>query len=274
MAFDDLPLNRPPDPSPRRVRESTSSSTARWLIVGAGLVVAGSILALWWLSRAQPPTVNPAPVTMNDPNQPARRPPRQPLELPPLNDSDETIRELVHQLSRDPLLARFLATRELVRGMTLAIVQIGDGRTPVTSLATLRPSIRLETSASGKVEPANFERWEAAVRALQSIPARDAAQVYVNVKQLFDDAYRELGYPQGDFDLALVKAIRMVNSTPEVPGDLVLQRREGYFEHDIDALRSLPPVQKQLILLGPSHRQRVLSWIQQFAAALDLNIGG
>src|SRR5262245_5970019 len=116
MAFDDLPLNRPPDPSPRRVRDATSSSTARWLIVGAGLVVAGSILALWWLSRAQPPTVNPAPVTMNDPNQSARRPGRQPLELPPLNTSDEMVRELVHQLSRDPLLARFLATRELVRG--------------------------------------------------------------------------------------------------------------------------------------------------------------
>jgi hypothetical protein len=90
----------------------------------------------------------------------------------------------------------------------------------------------------------------------------------VNVKELFDEAYRELGYPQGDFDVALVKAIRMLNATPDVTGDLVLLRREGYFEHDSPALRSLPAVQKQLILLGPSHRKRVLAWIQQFAAAL------
>jgi len=112
------------------------------------------------------------------------------------------------------------------------------------------------------------------VRALQSIPARDAAQVYVNVKELFDQAYRELGYPQGDFDVALVKAIRMLNATPELTGDLVLERREGYFEHDSPALRSLPAVQKQLILLGPNHRRRVLSWLQQFATTLDLKIGG
>jgi hypothetical protein len=272
MAFDDLPLHRQPEPTPRRRREA-SSSTARWLIVGAGLVVAGSMLALWWLSRAQPPTVIPAPATMSDPNQAERRPSRQPLELTPLAVSDEMLRELVRQLSRDPLLARLLATRELVRNMTLAVVQIGDGRTPAAPFATVRPSSRLETDASGKVESSNFERWESAVRALQSIPARDAAVAYVNVKPWFDEAYRDLGYPQGDFDVALVKAIRVLNATPEVTGDLLLLRREGYFEHDSAALRSLPPVQKQLILLGPNHRRSVLAWLQRFAAALELKIG-
>jgi DUF3014 family protein len=275
MAFDDLPLNRPPDPSPHlRDRSSSTSSTARWLIVGAGLVVAGSMLALWWLSRAQPPTVTPAPATVSDPNQAERRPPRQPLQLPPLATSDEMLRELVRQLSRDPMLARLLATRELVRNMTLAVVQIGDGRTPAASLATLRPSVRLETAANGKVDSANFDRWESSVRALQSIPPREAAKVYVNVKPLFDEAYRELGYPEGDFDLAVVKAMRMLNATPEITGDLVLLRRERYFEHDSPALRSLPPVQKQLILMGPANRHRVLSWLQQVATSLELNIGG
>src|SRR5512145_2834177 len=127
MAFDDLPLHRPPDPpSPRRGREA-SSSTARWLIVGAGLVVAGSMLALWWLSRAQPPTVSPAPATMSDPKQAERRPKRELLELPPLEGSDEMLRALVAQLSHDSLLARLLGTRDLARNMTLAVVQIGDG---------------------------------------------------------------------------------------------------------------------------------------------------
>jgi len=94
------------------------------------------------------------------------------------------------------------------------------------------------------------------------------------VKPLFDEAYRELGYPEGDFDLAVVKAMRMLNATPEITGDLVLLRRERYFEHDSPALRSLPPVQKQLILMGPANRHRVLSWLQQVATSLELNIGG
>jgi hypothetical protein len=140
----------------------------------------------------------------------------------------------------------------------------------------LRPSIRLDINGgeTGRVEAANFQRWESAVRALQSIPANEAAQVYVNVKRLFDQAYLELGYPEGDFDVAVVKAIRMLNATPDVSGDLVLQRREGYFEQDNPALRSIPPVQKQLLLMGPDNRRRVLSWLRQVAAALELNVGG
>ena len=274
MAFDDLPLNRPPDPSAERPRETTS--TSRWLVVGAGLVVAGSMLALWWMSRAQPPTVTPAPATVSDSTQPGRRPPRTMLDAPGLPFSDEWFRQVVHQLSRDPMLTRLLATRELVRNMALAIVQIGDGRTPAAPLSPLRPPVRLEIAGTtaGKVDNANFDRWESAVRALLSISPRDAAQVYVNTKQLLDEAYRELGYPDGDFDVAVVKAIRMLNTTPEVPGDLMLLRREGYFEHDNPALRSLPPVQKQLILLGPENRRRILTWLHQVAAALELNIGG
>jgi hypothetical protein len=211
---------------------------------------------------------------MTDPSQAMRRPPRQPLELPALGVSDEAIRELVRQLSGDPLLARLLATRDLVRNMTLAVVQIGDGRTPAVPFATLRPANRLEIDASGKVAPANFSRWDLAVRALQSIPAREAAKLYVNVKPLFDQAYQELGYPQADFDAALVKAMRMLNATPDASGELLLLPGKGYFEHDSAALRSLPPVQKQLILLGPENRRRVLSWLQQFAAALELKIDG
>ena len=275
MAFDDLPLNRPADPAPMRPRES-STSTSRWLIVGAGLIVAGSMLALWWLSRAQPPTVIPAPAGVTDPKQGERRPLREPLELPLLAASDAMLRELVRQLSGDSTLGRLLGTRELVRNMTLAVVQIGDGRTPAAPLATLRPSVRLDIGdrGTGSVDPANFQRWESSVRALQSIPARDAARVYVNVKPLFDEAYRELGYPEGDFDVAVVKAIKMLNATPDLTGDLVLQRREGYFEHDNPSLRSLTPVQKQLVLMGPENRRRVLSWLRQVAATLELNVGG
>jgi len=248
------------------------SATSRWLIVGAAIVVVGSLLVLFWLSRAQPPTVNPAPATVTDPTQAFRRPSRQPLELPPLPNSDAMLRELVATLSRHPLLARFLATKDLVRGVTLAIVQIGDGRTPAAPLTVLRPTVRLDIGAgqSGKVSSENFARWEAAVRALQSIPPSDAAQVYVNVKRLFDEAYRELGYPNGDFDDAIAKAIRMLKATPDVTTDLVLLRRDGYFEHEDAALRSLPPVQKQLVLMGAENRRRILSWLQQLAATLEL----
>ena len=88
----------------------------------------------------------------------------------------------------------------------------------------------------------------------------------------FDEAYGELGYPGGNFDEAIVRAIKMLVETPEAPADLVLQERPAYFEHDDPALRSLRPVQKQLLLTGPEHRRQVITWLRRFAATLALKI--
>jgi hypothetical protein len=274
MAFDDLPLSRPPAPEPP-ARRPSQSSTSRWVIVGAGTVVAGVALTLWWMSRAQPPAVIPSPTSPTNPTTESRRPKPQPLQLPSLPDSDAMLREAAVTLSRNPLLARLVATRGLVRNATLAIVQIGDGKTPAAPLGVLRPPVRLQIAGqqSGRVEAASFARWEAATSALLSVPPSDLARVYVNVKELFDEAYRDLGYPNGDFDVALSKAIRVIVTTPPAPPDMILLRREGYFEHVDSTLGSLQPVQKQLLLFGPTNQARVQSWLRQLAAALELKIG-
>ena len=245
------------------------------MIAGAGAVIAGVALTLWWMSRAQPPAVIPSPTSPSNPTTGSRRPSPKPMQLPSLSDSDAMMREVAGALSRNPLLARLVATRGLVRNATLAVVQIGDGKTPAVPFAVLRPPVRLQIigQQSGRVDPASYARWEAATAALVSIPAADAARVYVNVKELFDEAYRDLGYPNADFDVALSKAIRIIDATPASPPDMVLLRREGYFEHTDSSLGSLPPVQKQLLLFGPANRARVQAWLRELAAALELKIG-
>ena len=273
MAFDDLPLSRPPAPDPP-FRRPPQSSASRWVIAAAGAVIAAVALTLWWMSRAQPPAVSPSPTSPTNPEKVSRRPPPEPLQLPALGDSDAMLRELAGTLSRNPLLARLLATRGLVRNATLAVVQIGDGKTPAVPLAVLRPPVRLQIAGqqSGRVEQASYARWEAATGALLSIPVSDAARIYVNIKQLFDEAYREMGYPNGDFDVALSKAIRVMLATPPAPPELILLRGDGYFEHVDSTLGSLQPVQKQLLLLGPTNQARLQSWLRELAAALELKV--
>jgi hypothetical protein len=272
MAYEDLPL-RPPErgspPAPPR-----GSSPTRWVVLGAAAVAAISILALWWLSRAQPGTAPPPPTSATEAAARSNRPKGQPLDLPGVDNSDSLVREMVAALSRHPLLSRLLATDGVVRGATLAVVQIGDGKTPAVPLAALRPITRLQIqgTASGPVDPRSYARWEGAANALVSVSPADAAQLYVNLETLFDQAYRDLGYPQADFDEAIVRAIRMLESTPEITTNPVLLQRPGYLEHEDPGLRGLQPVQKQLLLLGPENRRRVLTWLRQFAHNLDLNL--
>jgi len=270
MPFDDLHLDRPPAPR----RPPARSATSRWVILGAGTVVAGALLALWWLGHAQPPPAVLAPTTATDIARPPTRPQREPLQLPPLADSDAALRDLFATLSKSPLLTHLLAQRGIVRAGTLAVVQIGDGKTPAVPLAALRPTDRVSINggAVGRVDPGSYARWNGAVRALTSINSTDAARVYVNLKPLFDQAYRELGYPDGDFDDAIVRAIRMLIQTPDPPSDPILLKRPAYYEHEDAALRNLTPVQKQLLLTGAEHRHQILAWLRQFAATLELKI--
>jgi hypothetical protein len=272
MAFDDLPLDRPAEPAPTDAPPPPPVSAWRWVAVALGGVLAGGALAFWWMSRTLPETATPAPTTATDVAVGSNRPERQPMDLPPIDQSDGFLAGLVSALSQHPTLARMLATPGLVRASTLAVVQIGQGRTPSDPLKILRPPSRLTVLGSGRVDTRSYARWDAAVGALTSVAPADAAQLYVNVKPLFDQAYVELGNPGGDFDTAMVRAIAMLEETPTPAEDPLLIRRTNFLEHDDLTLRALPPVQKQFLLIGPENRRKVLTWLRQVATNLDLKI--
>jgi hypothetical protein len=194
------------------------------------------------------------------------------MDLPPLDSSDHFLAGLVSALSQNPTLARLVATPGLVRATALAVEQIGQGRTPAEPLKVLRPASRLSIlgTSSGRIDPKSYARWDPIVSALTSVSPADAAQLYVNVKPLFDQAYIELGHPGGDFDTAVGRAIGMLADVPAQAEDPQLLRRTNYLEHEDPALKALPPVQKQFLLIGPENRRRVLDWLRQVAAKLEL----
>lgn len=274
MSYDDLPLGDPaPSPAPTP-EPPPPSPMLRWIIAGAAVVAVGGGLYFWWLTRLPAQPAAPAPTQATEVAVGTNRPPRQPIELPALSASDALVRELVATLSQHPQLARFMATNALINATVLTVEQIGDGKTPAVPLKVLRPDTRLRILGpdSGRIDPASYVRWEANIAALTSVRPKEAAQVYVNLKPLFDEAYAALGHAGGDFDTSLVRAIRMLKDTPEPADEPVLMRRPSYFEHADATLRSLRPVQKQFLLFGTERRGRVRTWLLAFAAALDLKL--
>lgn len=274
MPYDEPPLARTPNPR-AAAHPPEGGSPTRWIAVAGLALLAGAGLAYWWMTRAQPDQVPPGPTVATEGAVTKNRPQRQPMELPTLDNSDEVFRNAVAVLSKHPTLTRLLATDGLVRATALAVVQIGDGKTPTVPLKVLRPATRMTITGAdqGKVDPASYPRWNVATSALLSVKPTDAAQLYVNVKDLFDAAYAELGYPNGNFDEAIQRAVHVVVTTPQPVDPPELLRRPNYFEHTDASLRSLRPVQKQVILLGPENQARLTNWLRQLATALDLKVG-
>jgi hypothetical protein len=273
MLFDDHPLERTGLPSPVPDRHRRQSPT-RWIVAIAAVIVAGSALTLWWTIRERPEAATPIPTAATNAAVASHRPNRQPVDLPALDASDAAVRRMAAFLSQHPLFVRLLATKDLMRSTALVVQQIGDGKTPVDTLAVLRPTTKLTIlgAESGRVDPQSYSRWTPATQALTSIQPKDAAQLYVNVKRLLDDAYRDLGHPNANFDDAIVVAMQMLLSTPTPSGDLELLRRPTYFEHTDPTLVALRPVQKEFLLLGPDNRRHVAAWMRAFASELELKL--
>jgi hypothetical protein len=154
-------------------------------------------------------------------------------------------------------------------------VQIGDGKTPAAPFAVLRPTTHVAiigNGPSGKLDASTYARWNSVTDALISIRPKELAQLYVNVKPLFDQAYRDLGHPNPDFDEAIIKAIDTLKETPQVDQEPVLIRKQpaAFYEHEDQSLKALLPVQKQFLLMGPENRRRIQDWLNDLAKDLDL----
>jgi len=277
MPYDDLPLSAPGGspigpppfgaPEPRRPH----SSASRWVIAVAAVAAAAGGLYFWWLTRQPGVPAAPPATTGTEVAVGTNRPVRQLMELPSLDGSDALVRQFASTLSKHPQIARFLATDGLIRGIVLAVEQIGGGKTPANPLKVLRPATRLTLLADrATADPASYVRWEQDVAALTSVRPGEAAQLYVNLKPLFDQAYADLGHPGGDFDASLSAATAMLRATPEPGDEPRLAPHEGSIDYVDADLRALRPVQKQFLMIGPERRARVRAWLEAFAKALDL----
>ena len=71
---------------------------------------------------------------------------------------------------------------------------------------------------------------------LQELDAKGLAELYRETRPLFRDAYRDLGYPDRDFDDTLAKAIQVLLATPDPGGELLIRRRVKEFLPSLAAL--------------------------------------
>ena len=85
---------------------------------------------------------------------------------------------------------------------------------------------------------------------------------------LLDEAYRELGYPDGRFRDALDAAMNRLASTPVPEGYVEVRRGNVLWEFRDPSLESLSSPQKHLLRMGPANARLVQSKIREIQAAL------
>ena len=262
----DYELFKTPD-SQAPSRRSVGLWIAVVLILAAALV---TLFVLVWQRRATTPAA-----TAHTEAPP--RPPRplggdaEPIALPPLNDTDALVRELVQKVSSHPRLAAWLATDDLIRDFTIGVANVAQGQSATRQLTTLRPSASFQVIQRGNdlvIDPRSYKRYDGIAAAAQSIDPAGIARVYATLKPRIEEAARELG--DSSFDRTLERSIVQLLSTP-VPDDPILVQTKGIgYEFKDQKLEALTNGQKHLLRTGPQNARAIKASLRAIALALGI----
>ena len=267
---DEPPVRPPPPPS---------TNYALWtMAIVAAIAVAGGV---WYFTpNPQPSAPTAVKVPTADAPQPAAPEREGPLvqaadiDLPPLPQTDPIVRELVSQLSSHPTVAAWLTTKGLIANFTVATLTIAEWRTPVQFLRPLAPRGRFRTKSVGEellVDPRSYDRYSPHADAIAALDSLGTARLYLTLKPRISDAYRELGYPEGDFDRVLERAIGVLLQTPALDEKVALEPKGVTYAYSDPKLESLSPPQKQFLRLGSRNSQAIRAKLEEIAALLKLH---
>jgi hypothetical protein len=245
------------------------------VVAGALLVLAALVVGFFLWRRAAPtPVANTAPkaaVNVSEPRQPLG-PSVAAVDVPPLAESDAFVRELLRGLSSGPQLATWLATDGLLRNFVTCLDNVASGATPARRVSVLAPvgPFRVVTSGSHlTIDRRSFERYNSLADTVASMDAGALARAYATLKPRLQEAYRELGHPDGDVDGAVEQALGRLLQTPVPPSEMRVVEGGISYRFEDESLESLSAAQKQLLRMG----QRNVRLIQRELWAIGRELG-
>lgn len=267
----DLKLDKPYEPPPEERRFGWRALLLVFLVVVVGYLVWSLVL-----QREEPASsvkVQTEQQVAGDPSKTLTAVPGEDVDLPPLAETDPIVRQLVGTLSSHPRIAAWLTTDQLIRNFATIVVNISNGRSPARQLGTLRPTgefIATEDGEGAILDPRSYRRYDEYAAAIGGLDAQGTARLYATLKPRLQDAYRELGYPEGDFDQAMQRAMIELLNTPIVDDEIALAPKKAVWEFADPKLQSLSGAQRQFLRMGPRNMRIVQDKLRELAPLLGI----
>jgi Protein of unknown function (DUF3014) len=172
-------------------------------------------------------------------------------ELPPLGESDPTVEQSLSQVF-GPNLDRYLVPKDIVRHFVVTIDNLPRKKNAVQMWPVKPLGGELKTSTGNELtlNEANYERYKPLVKLATTADTKQLVAMYKRFYPLFQQAYVDLGYPEGYFNNRLVEVIDHLLETPEVEGQVKLVQPGVFYEFADPSLESRSSGQKLLMRMG------------------------
>lgn len=217
----------------------------------------------------------PQPITEPTLTEPAAAPAGEetpaPPELPPLQDSDEHASRSLVDVFEVEGLGDWLRPTALIRHLVATIDNLPRERLS-EKMRPVQPAQGVFTIGGDQdqpvLSPENYRRYAPYVALAETVDLDRLVDWYVRYYPLFQEAYLDLGYPEGYFNDRLVEVIDHLLSTPEVQSPVQLERPHVLYRFADPDLESLSAGRKLLIRMGPDHAARIKALLRELRRRL------
>ena len=180
--------------------------------------------------------------------------------LPALAESDTAATEALAGLLPQNRLPDFLVPKSLIRHIVATVDNLPRDKVSM-NLWPVKPApgtFSVANTRDGQVIALeNSARYAPYVRWMESLDTQKLAALYVRFYPLFQDAYKELGYPKGYFNDRLVAVIDHLLAAPEVSGAIRVEQPKVLFEFADPVLKSTSAGQHIMLRMGNENAQKV-----------------
>jgi hypothetical protein len=245
--------------------------------VAAVVLVVGVGVAYYFHGRstlpASEPTVVPPPAAGGEP------PIEHPLPssatasstpLPPLNGSDPAMKDALGALVGANAM-QYVVPEDIVRHVVVTIDNLPRQKAP----AAKRPTVAVQgpflvegDEVHATLDPKNFARYDPMVSVVRQLDMQRVADTYFHFYPLFQNAYQNLGYPNGYFNDRLVQVIDALLATPEPSGPIELTRPNVLYTYADPKLEALPAGEKLLLRMGPDNAAVIKAKLKELRAII------
>ena len=240
-------------------------------------LLAGSVaLALFVWDRSHPSALPPPPAAQAPSPPPPAAGPRNPVvpvppekPLPPLRASDPDVREAL-ATALPPAAFERLVLEDFIRRVVATVdnlprEQYAARLNPVVPVPGLpKTTGRAETLAWGD----NGTRYAPFMAALDATDTDRVLAFYRRYYPLFQEAYVELGYPQGYFNDRLIEVIDHLLETPQPAAPLLLVQPKVLYQFADPELERRSAGQKALLRLGAANADKVKARLRDLRTKL------
>lgn len=248
-----------------------------WLVV---LLVLGGLAAgfyYWQQSQEEPPppapplTAPPAPVPETPIRHPVREAAPSEMPLPALESSDDTMVEALTDFFGKKIIEEFFDLKEIARRFVVTVDNLPRQKVPLRYRLVKPVAGQFLATGEGDnylTSPDNYRRYKSYVLLAEAVDVKKLVAVYTRFYPLFQQEYKNLGYPKGYFNDRLVEAINDMLAAPEIPGRIKLARPKVMHLFADPALEELSAGQKIMIRMGTENAVRVKARLREIRQEL------